>query len=282
MDIDVICRKRETRELLMVFQEKKTFDATVQKCRTIGGEMAVATDKQALQEMINSVKRLTDECGLDVFSGYTDREEEGVWREANNGAEMNWVHWRDGEPNNVGGIQHCIVFNVETGESNDQACDLQFCPICRVPAKTALNLQGFCKNSSIDRFFVLESNQELLGFMQNKMVWAEETSRWEIVNVFTSQTEAFLNASRDFPLGTHPWHLADGSKCSDPGQEWRSLNLHIKVEQPGQFCCNNGNCYSSDWKCDGDKDCDDESDEVDCDLIIVPATYNKVSSCNNG
>ena len=72
---------------------------------------------------------------------------------------------------------------------------------------------------------------ELLGFMQNKMVWREVGSRWEIVNLFTDKPEAFMNESSGLPLGTNPWFFTDGSGCSDPGKEWRSLNLHLKVEQ---------------------------------------------------
>ena len=53
--------------------------------------------------------------------------------------------------------QYCDDVAVFSGESGDEECVRQYCPVCRVPGRTAYQLQGVCSNSSIDRFFVLES-----------------------------------------------------------------------------------------------------------------------------
>ena len=37
-----------------------------------------------------------------------------------------------------------------------------------------------------------------------------------------------------------------------------------------QFTCRNGRCVESAWKCDGDNDCLDMSDEEECDHLPVP------------
>uniref|UniRef100_A0A3B4B4V3 Thrombomodulin n=1 Tax=Periophthalmus magnuspinnatus TaxID=409849 RepID=A0A3B4B4V3_9GOBI len=42
------------------------------------------------------------------------------------------------------------------------------------------------------------------------------------------------------------------------------LLLFLGACNSGQFQCNNGQCINSEWRCDGTKDCTDDSDELNC------------------
>ena len=66
------------------------------------------------------------------------------------------------------------------------------------------------------------------------------------------------------------------SKCTDQGVPWRLLNLHIEVDQPGHFCCDDGKCIKSQYVCDNVKHCDDKSDETNCSMVIFPESYDKL------
>ena len=66
-------------------------------------------------------------------------------------------------------------------------------------------------------------------------VYSVYNDRWEIVNsTNTSQIFAFMPDS-DFPLGVNKWKFTGAANCSDPGEEFRSLSLHLNVTMPGRL-----------------------------------------------
>ena len=69
------------------------------------------------------------------------------------------------------------------------------------------------------------------GFYFSNMIFSLENRLWKIVDL-NNRTLAFTNATLDIPMGTHRWYFLD-SYCNDPGQLWRTLNLHQAIEQPG-------------------------------------------------
>ena len=276
LDIAEICIEKRHNDQLWVFKNKKiNFGETRHFCKLLGGSIAVGNDSRISKAIIETFKPIASQCNGEVFSGLIDQQVEGQWVDANTGEEIKDIQWKAGEPNNQGN-EDCAVLD-ELGRSIDVYCSSEFCPACRVQnTQIVFHLQGICTNSFVDRFYILQSSNQLLGYIQTKMFWSEENKRWEIVNLLSNNTAAFMNDSSSkfpLPIGFHPWYFTDGSDCIDSNTKTRILNFHLKVDQPGSYCCDDGFCIDSELVCDGNNHCEDRSDEVRCKIVEVVSPY---------
>ena len=116
---------------------------------------------------------------------------------------------------------------------------------------------------------------DLTGYITTKIVYSVERQRWEIVHSVSNKTLAFTKTGTSkLPIGNNRWYFTQ-SNCSDEGKEYRTLNLLQDAEQPGNFCCYDGTCFSSEFVCDGTLHCESGEDEDFCEMIKVPKYYNK-------
>ena len=266
-----VCFIGKKTNIFIVSELKMNFHESLEFCsKMFGSEIAVLSKNETAQE-VTKVFRTSDyqKCGTILFSGFTDIETEGVFVNTYTGESIGWNIWREGEPNSWGGEEDCARYDVTEGGSIDVTCEEYYCPVCKAPTPTMFKLSGVCTGSRIDRLYLLQPDRTMLGYTNTIMVWEDRIL--SIVDTITLDILAYRNNSQEYPLGTHPWYFTKDN-CTDQGKQFRMLNLHLAVEQPGHFCCTSGVCIDSELRCDNVEHCKDGSDEEHCDMVRIPPT----------
>ena len=92
----------------------------------------------------------------------------------------------------------------------------------------------------------------------------------------TQNTSATTGSSMDsYLLGSHTWKIEeDYKKCSIRGEAY-VRRLKLSGCQDDEFTCSDGQCISMVERCDQIIQCRDESDEMECSILLIKDSYNK-------
>ena len=260
---------------------KRNFQGHIHYANIMKGQLMVLNDEHAVELVtkIWSTNTVQKVCPMQFFNGFTKRNPEGNFVSLYTREELKYNDWIDGEPNNFGGAEDCL--SVANGKLFDSRCDDELCSIVQLNQTPKFQLRGVCEGSEVDIFYTIPLynetlfRKEVLGLKQTKIIWSPEQKRWNIVNLVDLSILAHTNNTKEYPFGTHSWFFTNSS-CTDPGRPWREMNLQQKSDQPGQFCCWDGLCIDSQYRCDDTPNCRDYSDEIGCEIIQVPRNrYSK-------
>ena len=96
---------------------------------------------------------------------------------------------------------------------------------------------------------------------------------WVMNLTYTSSIRAESKSDYgSLALGNLQWTVYNDTKCTQNGE---TITLTLSTCTTNQFTCNDGDCIRIDLRCNGDTDCDDQSDEVGCRSISLGKSYSK-------
>merc|ERR1711892_516799 len=235
-----------------------------------------------------------DQLTLDYYPGvpggafwipFHDTENEGTWVQYDTNAPANAVEAQSDDLNG-GRAENCGLFVAAWNGWNDWSCEIEKSqPImcaCHQSQEMYLLLRGLCADSNIDQFYVPRNKKRhgsfmLIGVKNTVIEFLTLESVWKL-SVFgtTQNTSATTGSSMDsYLLGSHMWKIEeDYKKCSNRGEPY-VRRLKLSGCRDGEFTCTDGQCIRMVERCDQIIQCRDESDEMECSILLIKDSYNK-------
>ena len=201
---------------------KLSFDAAVEFCENIGGALSIPSLEGSVEPFLG-----TDPAWV----GYTDRQQEGRWVSQLTGEKLGReLRWDKRQPANKTEDQDCAVVNADK-KLEAVRCSQEALTLCRMERPVRFQLRGADINTGEDTQFTLVNSSHMIGNIKTFM--RQDMESWAIID---RAGKVLSRAGTSFPLGLLPWVSEESEK---------KMLLHLYVEQPGHFCCDNGYCIDS-------------------------------------
>ena len=258
-------------------------EACMHHCENLGTRVPSVANSQDWATLQHSLKKNLYDKGLNTLRLWLpidDKKSEGEWRDFYTKSVINYtLPWVGSKPNG-GKAQNCAYLN-DGDRWDDQSCDRQdFACMCVHKPESLLRLRGLCSGSSIDQIYKPVSDLRdsrkltLQGLSKTSITYDTEEEMWTLKVGDSNVTGKSRATHASFTLGKHNWTIKGDKKCNG-GEESYVRELKMSGCQDGNFTCNDGQCVNMTLRCNQLPDCRDESDERNCNILVLKDGYNK-------
>lgn len=284
-EVGDVCRAGRNK-MLSVFPEARTNAEANRFCSTLNGYVATPLNADENLVLFNKGSYFRDKCTEfnkenSVWLGVYWDPEERLWK---NQITMEEAMFRNFEvevkPSSKERL--CVLAATLSGSPKSllqgnwdiESCERKICTACQFEEPLPLRIRGLCAESLFDRsYFIYDTSNSrpiFNGVSWSKIEW-QGNSSWVLYQIENPFVKARMLDSTDtgYPVGVHDYE-ASGDKC--PGKVQK---LKLTSCRGNTFTCSDGDCIDISQRCNLELDCNDHSDELNCDTLVIPAGYEK-------
>ena len=258
-------------------------DSCMHHCQNLGTRVPYVTTFEDWTKLKRFLKKKLFAKGQNTFEiwlPFTDRESEGVWKDFYTGQRLqNFTQpWTGSKPDG-GKTENCARLINEDNWNDIECHNPNYACMCSHKSTTNLTLRGLCLGSATDVYYKPMRKQmdiremKLQGLTYTSIEFVRDKKMWKLDVTNSNVTGTSRASFASFTLGKHNWTIRGDEGCSFK----KSYTTELKMSgcQANEFTCNDGQCVSMDQRCNQFPECRDESDEMNCDILVLKGGYNK-------
>jgi hypothetical protein len=154
------------------------------------------------------------------------------------------------------------------------------CVACKIEhsfeKNTFLKMRGLCSLTYFDETYVPRFKDGFIMYYGEKSTVIEynvDKKTWFMYRSYDPTVIAESQATYgSLVIGNHLWQISNDSEC-DLSTVRKTITLTSCSAD--DYTCDDGLCIDISLRCNGDNDCDDKSDEINCRKLSIDKSYAK-------
>ena len=248
---------------------KRSFHQSIKACHKFRSEVYIFNHSVA-KTQLGDMNIPGDDA---IWSGYTDLEVEGEFRDHSGNWHVSTSNliWKWGEPNGNESENCAVFFGIYSNQLLDFPCGSVALTACNIKKIPQFHFQG---HTFEEEPFIMNMDENLApekyifqGFYGTTIFSMYEPDENKYEWTFYNGEDKYHTCTPDLPIGTWDWEHDNNN----------SIKMNLNACNDTEFSCNDGECISKWKRCNHIMfECEDQSDEENCNHIKLKTGYNKI------
>jgi Low-density lipoprotein receptor domain class A len=270
-----VCGEDDPPAVIVTLPVQPDFWGAVNLCRLLGnGEV---TAYYSFPDWAEALAKAKEDIGPITYMWFPFLRVNGTYIDFYSKKPVNNIIWRPGSPDWLQTFD-CVFCHDNGCSARDCLTKLAAHFQCSFKRRPILFLKGLCSNSNLDREYYPANRMGQflwIGLSGSYIKYNQSTNIW-VVKAQNVNTWAAVEARYDsLMLGTNVWTIHNDYNCFSSSMVKMRINLSFCSNS--MFSCHDGNCTKIENRCNKKIDCPDGSDEKECEVVLLPEYYDKVT-----